>query len=114
MPNKKTISSSSTLTDFFQEREMEGDDGQRKKVRVVIKPKTKEQARQLFPYRPFSKYSESRWGGDGLYDDICLLINGLAVRCKMCRAPTQNKFLEDGVCPDCDGRAEFSGYNPYK
>ena len=97
------------LSDFFQEREILA-----KKVKVVIKPMTQEQARQLFPYRPFSKYAESRWGGDTLYDDVCMVINGLATRCKMCRAPTKNQYLENGVCPDRDGRSEFLGYDPHR
>lgn len=112
MPNKKI--DLSPLTDFFEEQNVEDDSGQRKKVKVVIKPMTEKQARQLFPYRSFSKYSESRWGENELYDDVCLVLNGLAFRCKICRAPTQKKLLENGVCPDCDGRAEFSGYNPYQ
>ena len=83
-------------------------------VGVVIQPMTKEEERMLFQYRPFSKYAESRFGGDPCVDDVALLINELAVRCKMCAAPTRNKYLKNETCPDCDGRSEKNGKNPRK
>jgi hypothetical protein len=50
----------------------------------------------------YSKYAETRWGGNELYDDVCLLLNDLAKRCKTCKAPTKNEYLDkDGNCPDC-------------
>lgn len=54
----------------------------------------------------WSKYAESQFGGNNLYDDVCLLLNGLATRCKRCKSPTKDDYLLDGLCPDCDGRAE--------
>jgi len=87
---------------------------QQKVAQVAVKPMTLEQARLAYPYRRYSKYAESRFGGDGLYDDVCLVINGLAVRCKMCQAPTRKKHLEEGICPDCDGRAEYNYMSPHR
>ncbi len=83
-----------------------------KKIGVVIKPMTKEEARFIFPYRPFSEYAESRFGGNCYADDTCLFLNENATRCKMCAAPTRNEFLVDKTCPDCDGRSELNGKNP--
>ena len=100
--------------DSYVEERIVGDDN--KRVTVVIKPLTKEQAREMYPYRPNDKYSESQFGGDTYHDDICLLLNKLAVRCKMCEAPTRTKsnYLRDGVCPDCNGGAEYIGHDPRK
>jgi len=100
-------------TEFFEEIEVDGKRGHRK-IRVAIKPMTKEEARQAYVYRPHSKYAESRFGGDTYCDDVCLMLNGLAFRCKMCQAPTKKDFLHEGICPDCDGRAEYNGKNPHK
>jgi hypothetical protein len=83
-----------------------------KEVTIVISVLTNEEARQLFPYRPFSKYAESRFGGNTLVDDFALLLNGDAEKCKMCRAPAYREYLSNGVCPDCDGRSEYNGKNP--
>jgi len=83
-----------------------------KTVKIVTVPMDKEQARAAFKYRPATKYAESRFGGDGIYDDICLLLNGMATRCEMCQAPTKNSYLKDGTCPDCDGRSEANGTDP--
>ena len=80
-----------------------------KQVRVIIEPMALEEARKVFARRPFSKYAETIFGGNNLADDTCLLINGSAQRCKMCQAPTINKYLERGICPDCDGRTEYNG-----
>ena len=80
-----------------------------KQVRVIIQPMTLEEARKVLARRPFSKYAETRFGGNSLADDACLLINGSARRCTMCQAPTINEYLEKGICPDCDGRTEYNG-----
>jgi hypothetical protein len=109
-------SSDSTVvlsSEFFKELEVDGKLGH-KRIKIAIKPLTGEESRQAYPYRPFSKYAESRFGGDTYYDDVCLVLNGLASRCKMCQAPTKNKFLHEGICPDCDGRAEYNGKNPHQ
>ena len=79
---------------------------------VVKGPLSRDEAREMFPYRPFNKYAESRFGGDNLVDDIALLLNGLAKICIMCQAPTRNKYLIKSVCPDCDGRSEYNGTDP--
>ena len=84
---------------------------QNREVTVVIKPLTRDEAREMFPYRPYSKDSESRFGGNDLYDDFCLLLNGLAKRCGLCQAPTRIKYLNPN-CPDCDGRSEYNGTDP--
>ena len=84
-----------------------------KQVRVIIEPMTLEEARKVFARRPFSKYAETIFGGNNLADDTCLLINGSARRCKMCQSPTRNEYLEKGVCPDCDGRSEYNGADPF-
>lgn len=81
-------------------------------VKVVVKKMTKEEARKEFPYRPFQRGGESPFGGNDLYDDVCLLLNGLAQRCKMCSAATKKEYLHEGVCPDCDGRSELRGLDP--
>lgn len=82
-----------------------------KEVTVVIDSLTNDEAREMFPYRPSSKYSESRFGGNDLYDDTCLLLNELARRCLMCQAPTKTQYLNPN-CPDCDGRSEYNGQDP--
>jgi len=83
-------------------------------VTVIVEPMSAEGGRREFPYRPHSKYAESRFGGDSLFDDIALLLNGLAKRCNMCWAPTRKEYLIDGRCPDCDGRSEANGCDPRK
>ena len=83
----------------------------RGEVTVVIAPLTQKEAREMFPYRPFSQSAESRFGGNELYDDVCLLLNERARRCPMCQAATKTEYL-DPNCPDCDGRSEFNGTNP--
>lgn len=83
-----------------------------KEVIVVTEPLTAEDARDMFPYRPRNKYSESRFGGNSLTDDEALLLGGDAMRCKMCSAPTRITYLKEGICPDCDGRSECNGINP--
>jgi|GEM_PF-6017154 len=83
-------------------------------VKVAIKPMTEEQAREAYPYRPYSKYSESYFGGDNMVDDKGLLSGGVAKRCKMCQATTRDRYLNsDGICPDCDGRSEYNGTDPH-
>lgn len=83
-------------------------------VKVIKRPLLKEESRKIFPYRPFSKYAESRFGGDDLADDEALIKSRIAVPCKMCDAATKNNHLLYGVCPDCDGRAEAWGRDPHR
>jgi len=97
------------LAEFFERRRSVS--GQ--EYWAAIRPMTKEEARQAYPYRRYSKYAESRFGGNTYYDDECLLLNSLAGRCKMCQAPTKRKYGVNGICPDCDGRAELNGTNPH-
>ncbi len=59
--------------------------------------------------RPHSQYAESRFGGDALKDDSCLLSSGLGRRCERCNAVTKIRFLKKEVCPDCDGRTKHYG-----
>ena len=102
-----------SVGEFFKEREV----GRERPVKtmVAIKRMTKEQARQFYPYRPASKYSESRFGGNGpIVDDIALMLNGSGKRCQMCQAPTRNKYLLKGLCPDCDGRSAWNGTDPHE
>jgi hypothetical protein len=100
------------LADFFERREI-----QRRSIRgeawVAVRSLTLEQARQAYPYRPVSKYAESRFGGNHLCDDTCMLLNAFAVRCTMCQAPTKTEYLWHEVCPDCDGCSELNGTNPH-
>jgi len=99
------------LAEFFEKRKTPS--GQ--EYWVAVRPMTKEQARQAYPYRkPYSKYAESMFGGDTYCDDECLLLNRLAGRCRMCQAPTRRRFGVNGVCPDCDGRSELNGTNPHE
>lgn len=82
-------------------------------VTIVTKPLTKKEAREMFPYRPHSRYSESRFGdGNTISDDFALLLNGKSKRCGMCQAPTRTEYLINKACPDCDGRSEYNGKNP--
>ena len=98
------------LTDKIEKRII-GD--KRKEVIIVVKPLTKTEAREMYPYRPYNKYSESRFGiGNGMVDDIALLLNGNAKRCKMCAAPIRKEYLISNICPDCDGRSEYNGTDP--
>ncbi len=100
-----------SLDDKTKKRIFEGSNGNRE-VTVVTTRLTEEEAREMFLYRPSSKYSESRFGGNTLVDDACLLLNELAHRCEMCRAPTKKEYLIENVCPDCDGRSEYNGTDP--
>jgi len=84
-----------------------------KQVTIVVSSLTEEESRKMYPYRPFSRYSESRFGeGNTMSDDFAKLLNGKSKRCKMCKAPTFREYLIDTVCPDCDGRSEYNGKNP--
>ena len=83
-----------------------------REVTVVIEPLTKEEAREMYPSRPHSKYAESRWGGNTMVDDVALVLNGMAKGCGMCRATTRTEYLRNDTCPDCDGRSEYEGANP--
>lgn len=76
-------------------------------IHVITVGMTTEIARRVIRERPYSKYGESRWGGNALYDDTCLLLSNEAKRCLMCSAPTITNFLKSDICPDCDGRTEF-------
>lgn len=82
-------------------------------VKVITRPITKKESRKIFPYRPFSRYAESLFGGDQLVDDEALILNGLAVPCKMCGAATRKDYLVFETCPDCDGRSEVNGKDPH-
>lgn len=82
-------------------------------VKVITRPLTKEESRKVFPYRPFSRYAESHFGGNNLVDDTALILNKIAVSCKMCGAPTVNRFLVAGTCPDCNGVSESNGFDPH-
>jgi len=82
-----------------------------REVTVVTVALTKEEAREMFPYRPDSKYAESRFGGNNMTDDIALLLGKNAKRCGMCQAPTRKEYL-DPYCPDCDGSSEYNGTSP--
>lgn len=76
--------------------------------------------------RPYSPRHESRWAtevlpgvrGVGRHsspqtpDDLFLLETEQGRSCAKCQAVTLNCNLKQGVCPDCDGRAEFAGFNP--
>ncbi len=86
---------------------------ERKEVTVVRTSLTETEAREMYPYKPYNKYSESRFGiGNPMTDDIALLLSGDSKRCKMCTAPTRKGYLIDNICPDCDGRSEYVGENP--
>jgi hypothetical protein len=100
-----------TLTDKVGKRVLEGRKGS-KEVHIVTEPLTKEEAREMYSSRPWNEYSESRFGGDNLTDDEALLLGGDALRCKMCSAPTRVSYLNEDICPDCDGRSEYNGENP--
>lgn len=96
----------------WEEREIDGHQG-KKVVKVITESMTKAEARNVFPYRPKSKYAESRFGGNSFTDDVSLILSGLATRCQRCNAPTRDEYLKEGVCPDCDGRSEYNGTDPY-
>ena len=100
------------LTDKTERKEVDFGEGNRT-VTIVTTPLTKEEAREMFHYRPMI-YAESRFGGDQLADDVALLLNELAQRCRMCTAPTRKKYLNEEICPDCNGLSEYSGVNPRK
>jgi hypothetical protein len=80
-------------------------------VTRVVEPLTLSEAREIYPYRPYSKYAESRHGGDIHADDETLLKNGIAKRCSMCQAPTKLIYLSPD-CPDCNGFFELLGFDP--
>ena len=85
----------------------------RKEVIVIAVPLTNEEARNMFLYRPYSRYSESMFGGGNTFlDDFALLMNGKSKGCGMCQAPTRTEYLIDNTCPDCDGRLEYNGKDP--
>jgi hypothetical protein len=98
------------IQSFFEERQIGSPP---KTVKVIVQKMDAVQATHVFPYRPFSKYAVSYYGGDNLVDDMCLLLNERAKRCKMCQAPTRLQYLENDTCPDCDGRSEYNGRDPH-
>jgi len=54
----------------------------------------------------YSPDSLSRWGeGNHLYDDVARQLNGDNRCCEECGASTSLRLLQNGLCPDCDGRA---------
>jgi len=99
------------LTDKIGKRVFERSKGS-KEVTIIVIPLTKEEAREMYSYRPNSPYSESRFGGNNMTDDPALLLGGDAKGCKMCLAPTRVKYLTEDICPDCDGRSEYNGNDP--
>jgi len=52
---------------------------------------------------PPSNEGKSPWLEETeLADEICLLLNGDAKRCKKCKRATRIKHLDsEGLCPDC-------------
>jgi len=37
-----------------------------------------------------------------IYDEVCLLLNGMAIRCATCKKATRTKYLDTKLrCPDC-------------
>lgn len=84
-----------------------------KKVKILTRRMEREDARKVFPYRPYSKYSESLFGGDERDDDIHLIVSMEATWCGLCNAPTRNQCLHDGICPDCERWAELEGVHLY-
>lgn len=100
------------VSKFFEKRRV-GEKGDQF-IKVAIKPMDQERAREAYPYRPFKEGTESRWGeADPASSDEELLSAGMAAPCKMCRAATLKNHLEEGRCPDCDGRAEYDGNDPH-
>lgn len=96
------------LADFIGEGTVRGI-----KVKVIIKRLTKEESRRIFKNRPFNNFSESPWGGIFVKDEVLVLL-GIGRPCCRCKAATHHKHLLYGVCPDCDGRAEAGGNDPYR
>lgn len=43
-----------------------------------------------------------RYGPQEPHDDFSALLNGDAHKCRACKRVTLNKFLKDGLCPECD------------
>ena len=49
-----------------------------------------------------SKVTGNKWLEDNdIQDEVCLLLNGDARRCKKCRRAIRVKYLSNGLCPDC-------------
>ena len=87
-----------------------------REVRRVRRPLTKEEEAALFPYRPYKPWARSRFGGNELYDDVCMLLGKQAKRCPHCGAATQKQYFgvhaqyfDPTLCPDCSGLAEYQG-----
>ena len=120
-----TIVSSPELSlDVLQEEKKKEWRRRLSQAKKVKKPMTLEKSRKLYPaIRPFlvkngEVIAESIFGGtkrlDGgpIIGDIALLKSGDGAPCTMCTAPTENIYLHDGTCPDCDGRSEANGADP--
>ncbi len=90
-------------------------EGKHNGVRVIIRPMTREQAREIFLYRPVKEgQAESKHCGYPLLLDSHELVKRHARPCKWCTALTLRIHLVSGSCPDCDGRSELSGFDPRK
>jgi len=102
------------VSDFFEHHEVwvDGDPRGHKRVLVAIRSMTKQQAVQAYPYRQHQG-GRSRWGTKDGEFDVPYVFANKAKRCEMCRAVTLIELLLKGVCPDCDGRAEYLGYDPH-
>ena len=73
---------------------------------IALRKLSLEESRDAYRYRPFSKYAESHYGGSFCANDQELLASKRGFRCEKCLAVTLIKFLNLGVCPDCDGRSK--------
>ena len=82
-------------------------------VKAITTPLTIEKSRRILKDRPFSKFAESRFGGNRYTNDGALVSLKKGRPCKMCKAVTRNEFLLYDTCPDCDGRSEAGERNPH-
>ena len=71
---KELTSMNPEMQSFFETKKVNG-----RNVLVAVVPMTMEQARQAYPYRPYSRYAESKFGGNTHYDDFAVLLNGFKV-----------------------------------
>jgi hypothetical protein len=107
--NQKPI----VLAEFFERRTVSYYAGARE-VWVCVRIMNVPESRQAYKNRPFSKNAESRFGGDSYRDDWWLLQHKMAAKCKMCQAVTKMYILDNSICPDCDGRTEYTGDDPHR
>jgi hypothetical protein len=82
-------------------------------VKIINRELTVEESRRIYKRRPFSKFAESRFGGNRDTNDSALVSLGKGRPCKMCQAVTRNEFLRNETCPDCDGRSEAGRRDPH-